>query len=231
MRKLVFIIFVVTILFFVNIVFYIMSEDYRFFIKKIKYSDSVIYESKLSINDEDTSLSDIDLKELPPVSLTPEEETEEVDTDGLQFLSDIETTLDKQEEIILSSTEQEILDLFSEYDLKELKKHASLFDISTEYPDDYFEYFSKDLVVYFFSTKSYSEVFDVFEVLSFDLPYDLNEVNNFWQSSFYINLKEVYTDEFIRLVVQYQSKAFGLKIHRNVYDDIKDIIDPLKAKK
>ena len=210
-----------------------MSEDYRFFIKKIKYSDSVIYESKLSINDKDTTLSEIDIEESPVVSLVPEEETEEVevaDTSGLQFLSDIETPSQEQE-ISLSNVEQDILDLFSEYDLKELKKHASLFDISTEYPDDYFEYFSKNLVIYFFSTKSYSEVFDIFEVLSYDLPYDLNEVNNFWQSSFYINLKEVYTDEFIRLVVQYQWKAFGLKIHRDVYDDIKDILDPLKAKK
>lgn len=181
MRKLVFIIFVITILFFVNLVFYIMSEDYRFFIKKIKYSDSVIYESKLSINDKDTTLSEIDIEESLVVSLVPEEETEEVevaDTSGLQFLSDIETPSQEQE-ISLSNVEQDILDLFSEYDLKELKKHASLFDISTEYPDDYFEYFSKDLVIYFFSTKSYSEVFDIFEVLSYDLPYDLNEVNNF----------------------------------------------------
>jgi len=131
----------------------------------------------------------------------------------------------------MSPTEKEILAIFDEFELKLLSKHASLFDITTEYPDEYFEYFSRDLVVYFFSTKSYSEVYDIFDILSDELPYDLNEVNNFGQSSFYINLKEVYTDEFVRLVVQYKSKAFGLKIHKDAYNEVKQVLEPFKAKK
>lgn len=229
MRKLVFIIFVATFLFALNITFYILSEDYRFFIKKIKYSDTVVYDTGLTVDDTNT---------LPETEEDSTEVVIENSTDDTTFIKETGLTFfepkrDKpqEEELELSGVEKDILKLFEEYDLKLLSKHASLFDLTTEYPDEYFEYYSNDVVLYFFSTKSYSEVFDIFEVLAYELPYDINEVNNFWQSSFYLNLKEVYTDDFIRLVVQYKNKAFWLKINKDTYNEVKQILEPLKSKK
>jgi len=51
MRKLVFILFIATVIFSLNLVFYIFSADYRFLIKKIKYKDTVIYD-QTEVNDD-----------------------------------------------------------------------------------------------------------------------------------------------------------------------------------
>jgi|TARA_Y100001960_G_scaffold324040_1_gene403572 hypothetical protein len=69
--------------------------------------------------------------------------------------------------------------MFSQYDLKKIELNSNLFDLTNEYPDDYFEYYSKDLTLYFFPTKRYNEVYDIFHVLTFELPIELNKVNNF----------------------------------------------------
>lgn len=208
MRKIVFILFIATLLFSINLVFYILSEDYRFFVKKIKYSDTIVYENIESVSDENNVLALPQTLEVVQDTPVGEPETVVVDQSSLQFLEPLTRETVSEEPLVMTKTEEEILEIFSSFELRELEKHASLFDITTEYPDDYFEYYSQDLVLYFFSTKSYSEIYDIFDILSEELPYDLNEVNNFAQASFFINLKEVYTDEFVRLVVQYENTAF-----------------------
>ncbi|MDR3150867.1 MAG: hypothetical protein LBU14_04670 [Candidatus Peribacteria bacterium] len=57
--------------------------------------------------------------------------------------------------------------------------NTTLFDITTEYPDNYLEYYSKELTLYFFPTKKYSEVYDIFDTLRHELPFTINETNNF----------------------------------------------------
>ena len=229
MRKIVFILFIGTLLFAINVAFYVLSEDYRFFIKKIKYSDTIVYDNTLDVNDEET----FDIIENGTWKKLEEESIPEVVLqDSFTFLEDIKSlTKEPKKKLVMNDIEREILLFFEKYALRKLQKHSSLFDITTEYPDKYFEYYSEELVVYFFSTKSYSEVYDIFEVLSYELPYDVNEINNFWQASFYINLKEVYTDEFIRIVLQYKNTAFWLKINKDVYNELKDVLEPMKAQK
>ena len=231
------ILFVITGVFFVNLVLYILSDDYRFFIKKMKYNDTVVHDTIREVNDTNIDADKIfdtfseEEKQLLQEDSASENETYEISEDKeLQFLDSFENKEEK-EVLVMSPTEKEILDVFSWFNFKLLQKHASLFDITTEYPDEYFEYYNKDLVLYFFSTKNYSEVYDIFDILSDELPYDVNEVNNFWQASFYINLKEVYTDAFVRLVVQYKNKAFWLKINKDRYNEVKTLLVPLKPKK
>jgi hypothetical protein len=60
-----------------------------------------------------------------------------------------------------------------------LELNSNLFDITDEYPDNYFEYYSKDLTLYLFPTKTYKEVYDIFSILKDELPYNINEINNF----------------------------------------------------
>ncbi|MDP2396498.1 MAG: hypothetical protein Q8S84_07630 [bacterium] len=71
------------------------------------------------------------------------------------------------------------MELFSSYSINKLHVNSYLFDITDEYPDNYYEYYSKDLTLYLFPTKTYKEVFDIFSVLSTELPFKINEVNNF----------------------------------------------------
>ncbi len=221
MRKLVFILFVTMVLFMVNLIFYIASEDYRFFIKKIKYSDTVVYEGDVEVNDIDRN----------PFWVTQEWNTQwtgTIETPDPETLTFIDVVDDEPQEIEMNEIDNSILDMFSEYDLQLLEKHGSMFDITGEYPDEYFEYYSPDVVLYFFPTKSYRQVYDIFDTLSYELPFDINEVNNFWQASFYINLKEVYTDDFVRVIVQYKNTPFWLKIRKDEYNNVKEILDALK---
>ncbi|MGB2110718.1 MAG: hypothetical protein ACPHY8_02055 [Patescibacteria group bacterium] len=97
-----------------------------------------------------------------------------------------------------------ILSGFSQYNFEEIELTTNLFDITNEYPDDYYEFYSKDLTLYFFDTKTYGEVKDIFDVLSYDVSFDINEVNNFANSSFYINLDEDIQDNYIRIVMNYK---------------------------
>jgi hypothetical protein len=60
-----------------------------------------------------------------------------------------------------------------------MEVNANLFDLTNEYPDEYLEYYSKDLTLYFFTTKRYTDLKDIFNVLSEELPFDINEINNF----------------------------------------------------
>jgi hypothetical protein len=60
-----------------------------------------------------------------------------------------------------------------------LEINSNLFDLTDEYPDNYFEYYSKDLTLYIFPTKTYTDLYDIFSVLSNELPFSLKEVNNF----------------------------------------------------
>jgi len=51
MRKIIiFIIFLISI-FIVNLIFYFISDDYRFFLKKIKNTDKIVYLEKKEYND------------------------------------------------------------------------------------------------------------------------------------------------------------------------------------
>jgi hypothetical protein len=112
--------------------------------------------------------------------------------------------------------------------LKELEINTSLFDITTEYPDNYIEYYSKWLTLYFFPTKTYNEIYDIFSVLEYELPFTLNPVNNFWDNSFYINLNEDINDNVIRLIISNKGIVFWLKIKKNEYNLVKEKLNILK---
>jgi hypothetical protein len=136
---------------------------------------------------------------------------------------DITTTfITKQPEKILWKNYQKILDIFTKYSLKPIELTNNLFDLTWEYPDSYYEYYSKDLTLYFFDTKKYNEVYDVFDILTYDSPFTVNKIDNFWNSSFYINLNEDIQDNYIRLVINYKWVVFGLKIKKSEYNIIKE---------
>jgi len=196
-------VFFLLFIFFLNITFYYISNDYRNFIENLKYS-----EKKL----ENEFENNLDLQKI-------ENNLEEK----------IEEKIEKEEKIerktILWKNYKIILDKFKkDYLLKKIEVNSLLFELTDEYPDYYFEYYSKDLVLYFFPTKRYWEIYDIFDYLKNNSPYKINETNNFWDKSFYINLNEEIKDDYIRIVVSKNGINFWLKIKKDEYNKVKEIL-------
>ncbi len=145
-------------------------------------------------------------------------------------ISNSSTKVKPEEKIVIWDTEKKILDLFKNFDLVELENHSSLFDLTTEYPDRYLEYIWKDntLTVYIFNWKNYNDLYNIFDVISYNLPFKIKWVNNFWEASFYINLNKEVEDNFTRLVINYKKVIFWLKIKKDVYNNVKDVLKNLK---
>jgi len=51
------------------------------------------------------------------------------------------------------------------------------------------------------------------------MPYTLNEVNNFWEASFFINVDEEFNDDFIRFIIKSTNGVFWLKIKKDLYNE------------
>lgn len=221
MRKLIYIIIFLIVIFIVNLIFYSVSEDYRFFLKKMKDSEQVVYLEEKKYDD---------IIKVDEIDETEEEE----DIEKVHVSNKNEAIFVKKEEVELRNEVSlwksyiEVLDLFSVYKLIKLDVNSHLFDLTDEYPDNYFEYYSKDLTVYLFPTKTYSEVYDIFSVLSDELPYTINEVNNFWDNSFYINLNDDIADKFVRIIIWNKWIVFGLKIKKTEYSLVKEKLNSLK---
>ena len=140
--------------------------------------------------------------------------------------NDLKTTNNEiKKEIILWSNYRKVLNLFkSKYDLKEIEINSTLFELTDEYPDHYIEFYSKELTIYFFTTKTYNQVYEIFNYLQDSLPFSVNEINNFWEKSFYINLREDMEDNYIRIVISKNGVDFWLKIKNDEYNKVKELL-------
>ena len=127
-----------------------------------------------------------------------------------------------REKLKLTNIENNILKSLKKYKLKKVELNPRLFDLTDEYPDEYFEYYGKDMTFYFFWNKNYTDLRDIFEVLSYELPFKIKEVNNFGQNSFYINLNTLFEDGYIRIVIKKSNRTFWLKIKKELYNKIKN---------
>lgn len=213
-----FILFLVGI-FIVNIAFYYTSTDYRNFIKRVKTESE-----KTDIKDDFTKKTD---------NLFFSGKLEEKINENNKKENNIKNeerqvapTIAK-EEVKLWKWYQDILNMFSEYDLRMLEVNANLFDLTNEYPDSYYEFYSPKLTLYFFTTKNYKEVHDIFDVLQLELPFKINSLNNFWEKSFYINFNNDLNDA-VRMVILYKWIVFWLKVEKNEYNNIKKRLQNLR---
>jgi len=232
MRNLILFLIFLILSFSVNILFYYVSDDYRNFLKQIKNDDNI----ETSINYQENSENEYNSSTwtIDSVDTEIDVKTEEEDLNNL----DLENELNKEEldvediptsEIVLWQNYNEILDLFKSYDLTRMEVNANLFDLTNEYPDEYLEYYSKDLTLYFFTTKRYTDLKDIFNVLSEELPFNINEINNFWDNSFFINLEDDIDDNIVRIVIWNNWVVFWLKIRKNDYNLVKEKLNTLRT--
>jgi hypothetical protein len=224
MRNVIWFIVFLIFTFFVNVVFFYVSEDYRNFLKWFKSEEIVkeVWEEKPIQVQRDDDILEI-VKEDDLTTIAPNNKNEEI------FTQKEDNKVEVKKEIVLWRNYRDILKLFTNYDLKELEINTALFDITTEYPDNYIEYYSKGLTIYFFPTRSYNEIYDMFKVLEYEFPFKINPINNFWDNSFYINLNNDIDDNIIRIVVSNKWITFWLKIKKNEYNLVKEKLNTLKA--
>lgn len=204
-----------------------MSEDYRFFLKKLKYKNEIVYENQ-NIDDSERLI----IIDNPDVNDTENTQII-VESDGVTFLDALSGNIDKPVTQSLPNVtfeELEVLNALSEaFVLRESTQSELLFWITDEYPDIFREYNNAHMSFYMFSSKRYSAVKNIFEVLQFDLPIELNEVNNIADASFFINMEDGLDDWLVRIVFEYQNYAFWLKIKKDNYNRTKNALEQLKA--
>lgn len=210
--------------FFINVVFYYISDDYRQFLKEIKTDSSIsnIDDSLISSSENNVPIKSNDFNIDDSFEIVKPSNENDV------IFNKIDDKVQIKSSINLWRNYIEILDIFSNYDFQELELNTNLFDITDEYPDNYIEYYSRDLTLYFFPTKWYKEVYDIFSVLEFELPFKINETNNFWEKSFFINLNQDISDSFVRVVISHKWVVFWLKIKKNEYNLIKEKLNILR---
>lgn len=197
MRRIIHVLLFVVLLFLLNLMFYFISDDYKEFIKQAKTGEK-------TTDQYSTFPDDIQVSELLETNVTqPENINDSTDDFSFQPIAE-ETYVAEESKKVLGKNYQVILDGFSQFNFESIELTTNLFDITNEYPDDYYEFYSKDLTLYFFDTKTYSEVKDIFQVLSYDVSFTINEVNNFVDASFFINLNEDIQDNFVRIVANYK---------------------------
>jgi len=83
--------------------------------------------------------------------------------------------------------------------------------------------------LYMFSTKSYSDVKKIFTLLAPDSPFSMNQVDNFWSASLYLNLEDTSDDGEVRILFEYENMAFWLKIKKDRYNIAKNILESLDS--
>lgn len=252
MKNSILIILFLIFIFILNIIFYYSFDSYSNFIKWLKDSDykleNQLKKEKAENKDILTELEEIkkDIKnteiknKILSEQMTAEKQKEirkkiaeykEKEENKSETKSKSKTDTEKEEnksEIILWKNYTDIIKKFSSYDLKLLDINTNLFDLTNEYPDEYFEYYSRDLTLYFFTTKKYNDVLDIFEILEWELPFTINKANNIWEKSFYINLNEDLDDWIVRTVISYNWIVFGLKLKKSEYNKIKEILKKFK---
>ncbi len=232
LRYFIYVVLFLVLSFILNISFYFFSSSYREFLKNIK-------EDKIEKTEQATkkleSKSEI-ITNWEKISYVNNEKKENNNEQKKLKQKDKNLNLDELkveykpiiEKIKETNIEKSFLNKFKEYRLKKLELHPRLFDLTTEYPDEYIEYYSEYLTIYFFWNKPYEDLKDIFQVLTYELPFSINEVNNFWNKSFYINLDNEFQDNQIRIVLSYKNRTFWLKMSKEVYPLIKEKLMRLK---
>lgn len=228
-RKIIYSLHVLLFILVINIVFFNLSESYNSFVRNLKYGVKT-EETQIVIND------DYGYYSPSPENVTYILNTEEEGTGSVVDTSEENTNfsdmkiIPKVEEttIYMQDDDIKVLNTFASYNLKRLFEHGSLFDLTTEYPDDYFEYIGGDISIYFFVTKKYEDVKEIFDAISYTLPFSIKEVTLLNKRAFFLNLEENFSDEYIRVIVEYKKRVFWLKIKKTMYNEIKNLIQTIE---
>jgi hypothetical protein len=237
MKKVVYSILVLIIIFLINIWLYYYSENYSFFLKKIKYWDLIIDKESLTITDDYTAKNqtcncDCNCDNIKPMCynswvLSKESENEKIDK---EITNDLPET--NSWNIITNSWQiDEFFNFFDKNTLKikQYDEYYKIFDITDEYPTEYITYNNENFEVYLFVNWKFDDIYNMFELLSGDKTitnkFYLNRLDNFGEKSFFINM--VNDDWKVRLIIDNWKILFWLYTKKSYYNTIKQILEKL----
>lgn len=224
MKKIVYLIVIISLTFLFNIVLYYFSDNYSFFLKNIKYGDDIISNDSKNITDdyllETKNLCECDCikenLEIPKENQTP----------IIQELIEVPEIIETKDS---SLDIQKVLSKFLEFYTLEEKiydEYYQIFDITDEYPRKYVSYFWENLEIYFFTWSEFEQIYNMFNFLTTEISiknkFSLNKTDTFWKKSFFINLEN--PDDFVRIVVDDWNILFWLKVKKSYYNDVKNIL-------
>lgn len=233
MKKIVYSIFLVCLFFLLNLTLYYYSDSYSFFLKKMKYWDDVILNDSKNITDE-YFLTDFDNNNCECNCENQEQISPEITKPDIPKISE---NLTNTSAIISQEKPQKdyskeinsVISKFREfYSLEEktYDEYYKIFDITDEYPDIYSTFVWDNLEIYVFPEAKFQNVYDMFELLSWDnniqKKFSVNKTNNFWKNSFFLNLNP--WDDFARMIIDDWNILFWLKLKKSYYNDIKQIL-------
>lgn len=236
MKKIIYVVFFLSIVLILNILAYFISDDYRFFLKKLKYNWNIPNSQIISDNyNNDFKVWECNC-ELPKnntsqnTSNTWTKSIEKNNSLSWVFVWSTWPNSQTQSWIIQWLFPKEFDEFKQKFpNAKLLEKpyddYYKVFDITDEYLWNYYTLTSTDIEIYYFTWNTFESVFDFFQAVSYDLPITVNRVDNFATKSFYINKKE--KDDFIRLIIEYDRKIFWLKIKNAYYNEVKNILNQL----
>lgn len=211
----------------INIVFFYSNDSYNSFITSLKHWNTED-DIQIVINDDYGYYS----PGPEDVTYVLWDENPNLQTWALDLLWDEiaqwEVKEEEEKTIYMQDDDRIVLNAFSSYNMKRLFEHWSLFDLTSEYPDDYFEYIWGEISLYFFVTKTYDEVKQIFDAISYTLPFSIKEVTLFERRAFFLNLEDSFTDDYVRLVIEYKNRVFWLKIKKTMYNEIKSVVKTIK---
>lgn len=221
MKKVVYALAIVVVTFLTNIGLFYYSDNYSFFLKKMKYWDNVI---------------SLDAKNITDI---PQNNSGSCNCQNISSGASL-TTPSRSPAASNGSwalnLEQQLKELFSLFDKKTLvlqtyDEYYKIFDITDEYPKEYYTYRNENLELYLFPSGNFTDMYNLFDLLStypnVGVKFTLNKSNVFGKMSFYINPKV--DDGNVRLVIDNWKILFWLKVKKSYYSQVKKILEtPLK---
>lgn len=218
MKKIVYAILAISLAFLLNIWLYYYSENYSFFLKNIKYGNSVIEQESLNITD---NYSPSSIKETCNCEVSEPIKCENTST--WKIIPVKNQTLDHTGQLNLLFTFFDKVTLVE----KPYNEYYKIFGITDEYPTEYSIYSNKNYELYLFHFWKFDDIYNMFELLSKDVnnknKFSLNKLNNFWNKSFFINTNV--NDWSVKLVIDNWKILFWLNIKKSYYNDIKSILE------
>lgn len=216
-----------------------LSVDDSYNVNSIEYSDSTTTEAERSllldlwIEDDaqtsivventpsDTSASTVirpdSVSQVAVAEEDKETQIEETIIDDINFSWELRFTI----------VSEEIVSKFQEswFELLEKEERDDLLDVAREYPDDYIQYGNNNFDLYILSTRTYSQVENLFRVLEDEMPFTLNKTDSFWESSFFINLDR--PDQKVRFVFEYKWEVYWVKVRTPNYNAVRSVLNTL----
>lgn len=227
MRELVIIFASLVLIFLLNIMLFIVSPYYKEKILTLKYW--FLPEKTQNINEvsePEVVKKDENTENNKPIETKKPIKSEEIgvinETINIENQEDAweKPNLDLPKIYLPNSVESDFLNKFDTFFLSKQEKYTPLLWLFRDYPVKYWLFSSSSLEIYTFWENQYDYVLNYLKEKQNQAFWEVNEVNNFWDKSFYFNKIEWK----VSLFLEKDSHTYGIFVDAKDYEIIKNIL-------